>query len=392
MDVKSLYIILFVVLMVQALALYQTWRVNREEVGIRDWSSAAALLCLAMIMATLIYNPDRPYPTDPATVLFISLANAASATGYLLIWVGVRKFFRQPAPGYVGLVGWYVLCYVLSNLELILPVPEYWRLKLMPLIVIIILAMTFWEFFRSGRYVNPTIKLILAVLSVMLLSISGRWIALLAGYQLQEGFSLAMSVAFSYASIMSSVILTPAIILMTNERINRRLKDMALKDPLTGALNRRAFFESADAMIADLKRHNGCLAVCLIDIDHFKRINDIHGHAVGDRVLSQFADIARNVIRETDVFARYGGEEFVVLMPGSSAVQAAGTMDRLKQQCGRPGLFPGNAGISFSAGVVEADDSGQYSSMDKLLESADRVLYQAKHEGRNRVVLNASPA
>ncbi|KAF1053394.1 MAG: Diguanylate cyclase DgcM [Stenotrophomonas maltophilia] len=161
----------------------------------------------------------------------------------------------------------------------------------------------------------------------------------------------------------------------------RQLEDMVATDELTGLFNRRHFLSLAGRAIDELRdghRHG----LALIDLDHFKRINDVHGHAAGDRVLQTFAAVARACLREGDVLARYGGEEFVLLLPEADA-------DRLMACCERLRLAYASAepvgvevlSLSLSAGMtlLEAGDD-----LDEALQRADQALYRAKRNGRNR--------
>jgi len=164
------------------------------------------------------------------------------------------------------------------------------------------------------------------------------------------------------------------------------LKQLARTDPLTGAMNRRAFTEYFNAELQRLERHSGQLALAMLDIDHFKGINDKWGHQTGDRVLKRFVDLCREQARSTDVFARFGGEEFVLLMPQTDAEGAMTILQRLLQQVEAMPLesegTDENFHIQTSAGLANwcAGDTA-----DSLLMRADQALYKAKQSGRNRV-------
>lgn len=155
----------------------------------------------------------------------------------------------------------------------------------------------------------------------------------------------------------------------------------ARTDPLTGLLNRRALADEAGRMLAQAARRGTPTAAVLIDIDHFKQINDGHGHAMGDAVLVAAAELLRRHCRTGDVCARIGGEEFLLLLPDSALQSAHRVAERLRlafeQELARD-LLPCTAslGVAFIQGT---DD------LDRLLISADRALYRAKRAGRNRV-------
>ncbi|WP_341890883.1 GGDEF domain-containing protein [Variovorax sp. YR752] len=179
-----------------------------------------------------------------------------------------------------------------------------------------------------------------------------------------------------------------------NERLQRQLRAQALEDPLTGLHNRRHLFEAGASLLALLRRRSEPLAVVVVDLDHFKQVNDCHGHDAGDRVLRAFADLARAATRAEDIVCRYGGEEFVLLMPGADAAQAAARLEQLLQRF-RALSFDTAAGgsfsCSFSAGVAASADAAD--GLEALLARADAALYAAKDGGRNCVeVAAAKPA
>ena len=169
------------------------------------------------------------------------------------------------------------------------------------------------------------------------------------------------------------------------EQALERIRELATRDDLTGLYNRRYMQERLTQQINEVQRSGGRFSLCMADLDHFKRINDTHGHGIGDLVLRQFADIARTCLRESDTLARWGGEEFLVLLPDTGTGQAAQSMERLRtavaEQCALPEVP--DLKVTFSAGVTEYR-SGE--TAEQAVERADRALYRAKAEGRNRVV------
>ncbi|WP_252270940.1 GGDEF domain-containing protein [Pseudomonas subflava] len=161
----------------------------------------------------------------------------------------------------------------------------------------------------------------------------------------------------------------------------RQLEDLVATDELTGLFNRRHFLRLAMRELDNLE-HGRQHGLALIDLDHFKRINDMHGHAAGDRVLQTFAAVARACLRDGDVLARYGGEEFVLLLPNTDADQFTSCCERLREAFASAepvGMQVSN--LSLSAGMTllsEGDD------LDEALQRADQALYRAKRGGRNR--------
>jgi len=165
-----------------------------------------------------------------------------------------------------------------------------------------------------------------------------------------------------------------------------QVQKLAIRDPLTGLYNRRHMQEKLEHSIRRFDRYGERFAIALIDLDHFKQINDQHGHKAGDAALTAFAAAASTVLRETDTVARWGGEEFLVLLPNATASKAAIAMRRLRDTLARGTLPQGVADIRlrFSAGIAIHDTPG---NAVQLLERADKALYQAKRQGRDRDVV-----
>jgi diguanylate cyclase (GGDEF)-like protein len=174
--------------------------------------------------------------------------------------------------------------------------------------------------------------------------------------------------------------------LKQNEKSLRQAHDAALKasrtDLLTGLSNRRHVLELLDRALADHEATGFSLCIAVIDIDHFKAINDGYGHDAGDTVLRHFADICRERVRAQDVLGRMGGEEFLLILPGAGADDASHVVDRIRHDHPLARLIEEGIDLpyTFSAGIAEAQSGDDRSS---ILRRADRALYAAKGEGRN---------
>lgn len=181
-------------------------------------------------------------------------------------------------------------------------------------------------------------------------------------------------------------VFTDITLLKSNERVLQLARDAAQlaadTDPLTGLLNRRAAMERLDVEMQAAFRDCTQLSLVLVDLDHFKAINDRYGHAKGDDVLRHFAASGRQQLRGSDIFARIGGEEFLVLMPGTGINEAASAAERLRQHISRVETAAGlGCAYTMSAGVAEYCGN----AMEDLFQRADRALYRAKHLGRDRI-------
>lgn len=158
------------------------------------------------------------------------------------------------------------------------------------------------------------------------------------------------------------------------------------QDPLTGILNRRGMDDLLAREAARSRRVSGALAVAMIDLDHFKQINDSRGHSAGDRTLIHFVEVAKSMLRETDVLVRYGGEEFLVILPETDVASAEGVIERFKQAIAQTPLILEGKQISFtfSAGIAQLR-AGENSH--GLVLRADQALYEAKQAGRDCIII-----
>ncbi|MGM0536191.1 MAG: GGDEF domain-containing protein [Pseudomonadota bacterium] len=170
-------------------------------------------------------------------------------------------------------------------------------------------------------------------------------------------------------------------------QLEKRLRQVARTDELTGTTNRRRFFELAEQERRRAHRDGTPLALCMVDIDYFKAINDVHGHAIGDLALTVVAARCQSVLRESDIFGRYGGEEFVIALPLANLSTAREIAERLREAvCHRPLEIKGVAlELTVTVGISRVDDGE--TSLDPGLLRADRALYAGKESGRNCVVV-----
>ncbi len=161
----------------------------------------------------------------------------------------------------------------------------------------------------------------------------------------------------------------------------RELEYLASRDPLTGALNRRAFFEKAEPIFRSAKRYRRNLSIIVLDIDHFKQFNDTHGHAVGDEVLILVSNCCQEICRVTDFAARFGGEEFTILLEEADERNAFKIADRLRQTLSELIVPVINQRITASFGISSL--SPETKNLNELIIKADKALYRAKQAGRN---------
>jgi diguanylate cyclase (GGDEF)-like protein len=165
-----------------------------------------------------------------------------------------------------------------------------------------------------------------------------------------------------------------------------RIQELATRDALTGLPNRRCATDLFAQLARSAERNGSPLSVGLIDLDHFKRINDTYGHKAGDIVLQRFAETATGALRESDVLARWGGEEFLVLLPDTPVKKAYQSMARVRAALEQTRLLTADAAaVTFSAGLAQFRPG---ESIEHTVERADFALYRAKSEGRNRCAIS----
>ncbi len=169
-----------------------------------------------------------------------------------------------------------------------------------------------------------------------------------------------------------------------HEAARQALLAEARSDALTGLANRRAFLEALAREMARATREKGSLSVLLLDVDHFKSINDAHGHAAGDRLLRALAAAALAAVRRMDMVARIGGEEFAILLPGATLALAMPAAERLRRALATARGSATDPTATVSVGVAAMAEGD---TPDTLLDRADRALYRAKNGGRNRVIM-----
>jgi len=168
------------------------------------------------------------------------------------------------------------------------------------------------------------------------------------------------------------------------KQVEQALLEMSQKDPLTGVANRRFFYERVAEEFARARRFGRSLSFVMLDIDHFKQINDRWGHATGDKVLKNLGDSVQNMLRQVDVFARIGGEEFAVLGPDTDLEGAYSLAERVRRGVEAQTVVEGNDTITYTISAGVATLVPEDATFEVALARADKALYAAKRSGRNR--------
>ena len=214
----------------------------------------------------------------------------------------------------------------------------------------------------------------------VVLIVAATWLTPLA----DGGFAIAPAgVAIAVATIT-------AVVVQVLSKRDHRLQMLAYVDPLSGVLNRRSFLDLSGKEESRGRRRNYHIAVMMVDIDHFKQVNDTYGHASGDAVIRGLAEICARALRPSDLVARYGGEEFVISLPETGIDQARVVAERLRASVADAIIPTGTGGVRFTVSIGVAICSRRASLADAM-RRADEALYAAKRNGRNRVEVAEMP-
>ncbi|MBW8311104.1 MAG: GGDEF domain-containing protein [Rhizobium sp.] len=319
--------------------------------------------------------------------LTIVVANALIALAFAAYALALRRFYQLPARA--GLLSLMVALAVATSAWWGLVQPDLTqRLIAISLVLAWMLGYSAWTIYRRSDARGPIRQvaggaflasaLIMAYRSVVLVYDPG---------QVTGVFQLTHVQLLTYAlgSILP-VVATLGFLLLCTERSQRELERAARVDYLTGVYNRRAIEELGTRAIAAARRHGMSLAALVVDIDHFKRINDELGHAAGDHALVRAVERIRDELRSEDLLGRLGGEEFIVLMPSTDSGSAVAAAERIREAFSAQPLVLGEQRrpVTLSIGVaVLAPADRQFS---QLLQRADRAMYAAKKAGRDLVM------
>jgi diguanylate cyclase (GGDEF)-like protein len=196
----------------------------------------------------------------------------------------------------------------------------------------------------------------------------------------------ALNIGSAVVYMIVALVFQLTLVTLVVSRLVSELKRASRHDPLTGLLNRRAIDEALAAEVQRARRLGAPFSVLMLDVDHFKPINDTHGHAAGDRALQHLATLLSSQMRDIDRVGRYGGEEFVVLLPGTPQEQAHGLAQRLCEKVAALPPMWRDAPLPVTVSIGVAEWLGDSGGLPALMARADAALYRAKEDGRNRVV------
>jgi diguanylate cyclase (GGDEF)-like protein len=297
--------------------------------------------------------------------------------GFVLFHIGCRRFFGQATAWQVFLPAWALLMLALGWFSWAGPSYPI-RAALVTTAIAGVHCATLWFLWRHGNH-NFPVRMVQVTVAAHLAVLLFRLQSLFQADAVPD-LMIASAVETYYlgAYVLAVLLLSIGAVLMATDRVRTELEHMATHDGLTGTLNRRAILDRCEEEHERSLRYGQPFALMMVDLDHFKAVNDTHGHQHGDRVLVHFAECARAALRRADRLGRYGGEEFLALLPGTTleAAQPVAARVHAALQAGHP------LDCQLSIGATAWRGPGD--SLDAMLARADAALYQAKAQGRNQ--------
>ena len=347
--------------------------------GILWWT--CGMLCYT---ATLVLVTLRGVISPIFTAI---IANTLATSGYVCLWFGIRTYLRLalPVKAWMYAIALTSLVFVVTTIATIFP--EYTPLRIscicFSFVVLNILTARELLIYVPERY-SAKLVAINNILNAIIVTLRLVHIINTSSYDsfFTTGWSTSAYILWTNVSLLLT---TLGLILMIVEDLNGKLADQVMEDPLTGLYNRRAMHAITQEDFDMLKNRDGSIGILLLDIDHFKKVNDTYGHATGDALLTHFANEVSSCLRATDRIFRVGGEEFVILLRECNQDKLLQLADRIRTHIETHPLVTPKAQIPHTVSIGCASACNADTSLQHVIERADKALYSAKRQGRNKV-------
>lgn len=383
LDIRTLVLIYVGINIGLAAVLIYLWRVQRNYPPARDWAIGSLLFAIGLFLFAL--------RTRVPPVVSEILSNLFLLPGLMIFNYGVIKATGRRPPLRIGLAFGVLAIGLLIWFTL-----GSWGKPAASLshnmVFVIVHLYTAYACLRATTAKGNHTFSILAILFAAL-ALACMW--RVAGGIFGLTFSFAPTTPRLFW-ISTSLIASPMIVVLltlhTSQRLQEEIHAQARRDALTGAFNRRAFTEFAEREWSRSVRHGHPFAVLSVDIDHFKILNDQHGHQTGDLALIQVSKAAEAALRADDIWCRHGGEEFVALLPDSTMAQAMIVAERLRASVENTAIDSSKGRLNVTVSVGVAEYAPTRTSFSEVLAISDAALYQAKGAGRNRVAAGDAQA
>ncbi len=379
MDITTLVAVTSVTSLIAALSIGMLWLVHGRYPGVGWWAAGAfAIFAGGLIIVARARLPEA-----------VSLigGNVVFVTGTALVLRGLDSFTRQRQQtaleiGMIATVG------LGQGVLLLVQAPIAARTALLLFCWAVLYAAMAWRFFAYGRRERGMASIsrlggvVAAGHTLFIVTVAVVGLAMNPPQGPLEAHPLRVLTYFEGNLVI--LMLTLSLILLVTRRLEVDLGRLATTDELTGCLTRRAFLAECGREMARVRRSGGSCAVIMFDADHFKAINDQHGHHIGDIVLAEIARRVAACLRPHDRLGRQGGEEFCVLLTDADAEQATGVAERLRLAVAEQPVRAGELQIAVTISLGVAAMPAHAAEITGLLKATDDALYRAKRGGRNR--------
>lgn len=372
-DPRTALVLISAMSALMALVLYALKRSYPPSIqGLGHWAQALLIVVFGGILAAARGTLPEAFTT--------ALPNFLLTWGVYGMYAGTQRF-HGVKPDTLRWLG-AISAVVLATMWFTWGDPSYAaRLRLITLLLAVIFARHAWFIVQQGVGTfsrRLTVGVLIYITVIQLVRLATTFFLPMGDTILSATPQHALFIAsFSLSILLFSV----GTVLMAGDRLRAELEQLATRDSLTNTLTRRYIDEACCIELERSNRSGQPLALLMMDLDHFKAINDTHGHQVGDRVLVEFAAKVQSRLRNKDLLGRFGGEEFVLLLPNTPREAALQVAERIRAACVP---HENEVGCTVSIGVTLSQP--QQDSLDKMLARADAALYEAKNTGRNRVV------
>ena len=386
-DMRTIYFISMLVNLVLAFSMLICWRTQKTYAGFSLMVLSTGLIAVAFLLFAV-----RGWIPEAVSILG---ANLAVGTAALVRFEGFRRFvgidwFRRGNLIVIAvlmlLAGYFF--FVWNN--------EFSRAAVMSIVVIYFILNIIYTLVKApSQSEKPLLRVIILMHAGYVLVMTGRILFWAQSVPDMNLFSpIMVNVGFFVYDLLNNIALTIVFIMLNGQRLTshltvaqQALELLATKDSLTDLYNHRTLRELGQAELLRSRRMNHELALLMFDIDHFKNVNDLYGHAAGDKVLKTIEKQALQTCRAIDVVARMGGDEFVVLLPETSRKNAVVVAERLKRTVAQEACEWEGTQIKITLSIGLAALSPDDREFEALLRRADDALYEAKRSGRDRLVV-----
>lgn len=364
-----------------AVGLLVSWLSNREVAGVKNWSLAYLNLTLGFVVLLA-----APWLTAPVARGFLAML---MFYGMWHLMTGLCLYRKQKPPSSSLFLAFFAV-YAMYNFAALLVWPNYamyhvgMGLAIAPLALLTARVSVIRE---EGE--GPAYLLIATTMTVVALGLTAQAITAAVappGDVANASLPLRTQIIL-FVSTMASTAIGLGLVIMTSQAHKRELIQQATIDPLTKLLNRRAFYAASLPALAQCRREQLPVTVMMMDLDHFKTLNDTFGHMAGDEVLKGFADLVRQCLRGQDIIGRFGGEEFIAVLPRTGAEAARVVAERLRVRLEGETFSCDGQDLRCTVSIGISCHSRGESELDEISGEADGALYRAKDNGRNRIEL-----